>query len=397
MENKRWNEEKLRAERKKAAADFPCFEMPDHKETLQYLKKLPDNRICASKLEAAGKSGTTLIQSAADGDIITAVLDKDLGCIAVKDLRKVIERLEVPVQGVPQSPWVKIHCEVVCASGGTSIAGGGISYNTPFESSISLEESMLDWQYCDRVVGLYNEMGISVDREMSAPPSFILIPPSMTNAVSITEALMAAEQGVRNITIAHRQYGSLIQDVAAIKALKEQLEEYFAFFGFNGINLRTAMHQPRSEFHGSGQEYRAEACYGAMAATLAAVNKVHMEASSVDEAKIILNMIYGQSLPVSREVETEISIIKAETKCIINKVLEEGKGDLAAGVIEAFEKGIMDIPAAPAKFCLGQMTAGRDPRGAIRYLDFAGVPLSDELMAYNTGKLKERDKTERRI
>jgi len=397
MENKRWNEEKLMAERKKVADEFPRFVTEDHEETLKYLRKLPESRICALKLKAAGESGTTLLQSEADGDVITAVLDKDLGRITAEDLKKVTERIEVPIQGVPKSPYAKIHCEVFCASGVTCIAGGGVSYNTPYESNMSLVESLSDWQYCDRLVGLYNEMGIPVNREMSVPPSVILIPPSMSNAVSIIEALMAAEQGVRNITIAQRQYGSLIQDVAAIKALKEQLEEYLPYFGYKGICLSTAMHQLNSEFHGSGQGVRAAACYGAMTASLGIVDKVHIDTSCVDEAKIILNMLFGQSLPVSKEVETEISIIKAETKCIINKVLEEGRGDLATGVIKAFEKGIMDMTAAPAGFCLGQMAAGRDAGGAVRYLDSAGVPLSDELIAYNERKIKERDKTERRI
>ncbi|MHC1720014.1 MAG: methylaspartate mutase subunit E [Clostridiaceae bacterium] len=397
MENKKWTEERLRAERKKVADEFPHFGAADHEEAMKCLRKLPENRSCAFKLGAAVSSGTTLLQSEAGGDILTAAFDRDFSFITAEGLRKMLERIEVPVQGVPQSPHTKIQCEVICASGGTSIAGGGISYNTPYESSISLEESLLDWQYCDRLVGFYNEMGIQINREMSVPPSSILIPPSMSNAVAIIEALMSAEQGVRNITIAQRQYGNLIQDVAAIKALKEQLEEYFSYFGYKDICISTAMRQLNSEFHANGQEAAAAACYGAAAASLAVVNKVHIEASCVDEAKIILNMLFGQSLPMSKEVETEISITKAETKCIINKVLEKGMGDLAAGVMIAFEKGIMDIPAAPAEFCLGQMTSGRDARGAVRYMDSARVPLSDELKGYNVRKLRERDKAERGI
>ena len=42
----------------------------------------------------------------------------------------------------------------------------------------------------------------------------------MSNAVAIVEALLAAEQGVKNITVGYGQCGNLIQDVAAYKSVR---------------------------------------------------------------------------------------------------------------------------------------------------------------------------------
>jgi len=109
-----------------------------------------------------------------------------------------------------------------------------------------------------------------------------------------------------------------------------------------------------------------------------------------------LNMLQGQRLPMSKELETEMAIIKAETKCIIDKLLELGNGDLAVGTVKGFESGIVDVPFAPSKFNSGIMMPARDNNGAVRYLNFGNLPFTEELKNYNTKKLSERAKYENR-
>lgn len=48
------------------------------------------------------------------------------------------------------------------ASGFTSYEGGGISYNIPYAKRVTLEKSIRDWQYCDRLMGMYEEHGIAL-------------------------------------------------------------------------------------------------------------------------------------------------------------------------------------------------------------------------------------------
>ncbi|NMM61492.1 methylaspartate mutase subunit E, partial [Clostridium sp. P21] len=75
---------------------------------------------------------------------------------------------------------------------------------------------------------------------------------------------------------------------------------------------------------------------------------------------------------------------------------ELGNGDLAVGTVKGFDAGIVDIPFAPSKFNAGKMMPARDNNGAVRYLNFGNLPLTEELKAFNTRKLEERGKFEGR-
>ena len=78
-----------------------------------------------------------------------------------------------------------------------------------------MERTIRDWQYVDRLTGLYEEMGVSINREPYGPLTGTLVPPCISHAAAIIEALLAAEQGVKNIPVGYGQCGNLVQDVAA--------------------------------------------------------------------------------------------------------------------------------------------------------------------------------------
>src|SRR3712207_9155039 len=78
---------------------------------------------------------------------------------------------------------------------------------------------------CDRLVGFYEEQGVHINREPFGPLTGTLVPPSMSNAVAITETLLAAEQGVKNITVGYGECGNMVQDIAALRSLEEQANE----------------------------------------------------------------------------------------------------------------------------------------------------------------------------
>ena len=87
--------------------------------------------------------------------------------------------------------------------------GGAISYNLPYAKNVSVHDSILYWQYCDRLVGYYGDRGITINREPFGL-NRTLVPPCITN-VRNSEALLAAEQGVKNITVGYGMGGNLIQ------------------------------------------------------------------------------------------------------------------------------------------------------------------------------------------
>ena len=112
--------------------------------------------------------------------------------------------------------------------------------------------------------------------------------------------------------------------------------------------------------------------------------------------KQLINMLGDQELSNTSHVVQEMMIISAETRCIVDKVFELGEGDLAVGVVRAFQAGVIDIPFAPSKYNAGKMLPARDNQGAIRILNPAGVPLSKELKDFNREKIEERAQFEKR-
>ena len=328
----------------------------------------------------------------------------------VKGCREVYESIKNPIQARHGTPDARLLSEIITASGWTSNEGGGISYNIPYAKSVSMERTIRDWQYCDRLTGWYQEQGIELNREPFGPLTGTLVPPSISNTVAILEALLAAEQGVKNITVGYGQCGNIIQDVAAIRALEEQTEEYLKKFGYNDVFVTTVFHQWMGGFPADEAKAFGVISLGAATAAMAGATKVivktphealgipTMEANAqgIRDTKMTLNMLRGQRMPMSKELEMEIKIIKAETKCMLDSVYEVGKGDFARGTVEAFKLGIVDIPFAPSKYNAGKMMPARDNQGAVRYLMPGNLPFTQDLIDFNKEKLMERGRFENR-
>ena len=71
----------------------------------------------------------------------------------------------------------------------------------------------------------------------------------MSNAVAIIEALLAAEQGVRNVTVGYGQCGNLVQDVAALRVLEELTEEYLDRYGYSDVVVTSVLHRWMVDSH----------------------------------------------------------------------------------------------------------------------------------------------------
>ena len=112
----------------------------------------------------------------------------------VSNCRKVIESVNTPVQVRHGTPDARLLTEITYAGGFTSYEGGGISYNLPYCKDVPMERTITDWQYVDRLTGYYEELGVSINREPYGPLTGTLVPPCISHAVAIIEALLAAEQ-----------------------------------------------------------------------------------------------------------------------------------------------------------------------------------------------------------
>ena len=272
-----------------------------------------------------------------------------------------------------------------------------------------MERTIRDWQYVDRLTGLYEEMGVSINREPYGPLTGTLVPPCISHAAAIIEALLAAEQGVKNITVGYGQCGNLRQDVAAIQTLQELTDEYLNKYGYHDVAVTTVLHQWMGGFPADEAKAFGVISTGSLIAALSKATKVivktpheavgipTMEANAegLRCTKQVINR-YADQILASDKVEEEKEIIRMETRCIVDKCFELGKGDIAVGICRAVEAGVLDIPFAPCRANAGLMLPCRDNNGAIRILNVGNLPFTQELKDFHAEKIAERAKAENR-
>jgi methylaspartate mutase, E subunit len=457
LKNLKLSNDDFFAERKEVLDQWPTGKAVNFEETVSYQTAIPKERRFGEKMAKAVKDGVTLIQPRAgvalytehikllqyletegEADLLPSTIDSytrlnrykeaEIGIEKSKEsgrsmlngfpavnygvgiCRTVTSSLKSPVQVRHGTPDARLLTEIAIAGGFTSYEGGGISYNIPYSKNHSIEKTIAYWQYTDRLIGLYEEAGVSINREPFGPLTGTLVPPCISNTVAVIESLLAATQGVKDLTVGYGQCGNLIQDVAAIRSLSRVTREYLDKFGFNDVRVTTVFHQWMGGFPQDESKSFAVISWGAAAAVLARATKVIVktphEAMGVPtkEANVaglratrqLTSMLKDQSFVDIPAVIAESEIIEAEMKCILDKVEELGHGDYAIGTVRAFEAGVIDIPFAPSKYNAGKIMPARDNSGAVRFLDVGNIPFSDDLKAFHREKLNQRAAYENR-
>ena len=456
IQNKRIPDGEFDRLRKEVLMQWPTGKDVDLQEAVAYHKAMPASRNFSRKLLDAKRDGRTLVQPRAgvpvveehiklmqylqdhgEADLLPSTIDSytrqnryeeaengiaesiRLGRAmlngfpavnhGVAKCRQVIESVHVPMQVRHGTPDARLLTEIAYAGGFTSYEGGGISYNLPYCKNIPMERTIRDWQYVDRLTGLYEEMGVSINREPYGPLTGTLVPPCISHAAAIIEALLAAEQGVKNITVGYGQCGNLVQDIAAIRTLEELTDEYLHKYGYTDVQVTTVLHQWMGGFPEDEAKAFGVISSGSLIAALSKATKVivktpheavgipTMEANAqgLRCTKQVVNMMADQTFQ-SAGLEAEKEIIRQETRCIVDKCFELGNGDIAVGVCRGVEAGVLDVPFAPCRANAGLMLPCRDNDGAVRILNPGNLPFTKELKDFHMAKIQERAQAEKR-
>ncbi len=456
IQNKRISDEEFKQLRQEVLNQWPTGKDVDLEEAVAYHKSMPECRNFSKKLLDAKRNHRTLIQPRAgvpvveehiklmqyledfgEADLLPSTIDSYTrqnryeeaengiheslrleramlnGFPAVNHgvakCRMVVESVNVPMQVRHGTPDARLLTEITYAGGFTSYEGGGISYNLPYCKNIPMERTIRDWQYVDRLTGLYEEMGVSINREPYGPLTGTLVPPCVSHSVAIIEALLAAEQGVKNITVGYGQCGNLVQDIAAIRTLEELTDEYLEKYGYGDVQVTTVLHQWMGGFPADEAKAFGVIASGSLIAALSKATKVivktpheavgipTMEANAegLRCTKQVVNMLADQTFRDKR-LDEEKEIIKLETRAIVDKCFELGNGDIAVGVCRGVEAGVLDVPFAPCRYNAGKMLPCRDNDGAVRILDIGNLPFSKELMDFHKSKIEQRAAAEKR-
>lgn len=456
IQNKRIPDGEFNSLRQEVLAQWPTGKDVNLEEAIAYHKSMPEKRNFSKKLLDAKRENRTLVQPRAgvpvveehiklmqyleqygEADLLPSTIDSYTrqnryeeaengisesirlnramlnGFPAVNHgvakCRQVVESVNVPMQVRHGTPDARLLTEITYAGGFTSYEGGGISYNLPYCKNIPMERTIRDWQYVDRLTGLYEEMGVSINREPYGPLTGTLVPPCISHAAAIIEALLAAEQGVKNITVGYGQCGNLVQDIAAIRSLQELTDEYLVKYGYSDVEVTTVLHQWMGGFPADEAKAFGVISSGSLIAALSKATKVivktpheavgipTMEANAegLRCTKQVVNMLADQTFRDVR-LEEEKEIIRQETRAIVDKCFELGNGDIAVGVCRGVEAGVLDVPFAPCRFNAGLMLPCRDNDGAVRILNPGNLPFSKDLLDFHKAKIEERAATEKR-
>ncbi|MCL2392770.1 MAG: methylaspartate mutase subunit E [Oscillospiraceae bacterium] len=455
--NKKIGEAEFMASRGEVLAQWPTGAGVNLDIAADFHRSLPKEKIFSLKLKAAKERGETLIQPRAgvalvsehielltylqdhgEADLLPTTIDsytrqnrykeaadgieesvkqgKSMlnGFPAVNhgvdSCRMLVESLNLPLQIRHGTPDARLLTEISYAGGFTSYEGGGISYNIPYGKNVALETTIRDWQYVDRLTGLYEEMGISINREPFGPLTGTLVPPCISHSVAIIESLLAAEQGVKNITVGYGQCGNLTQDVAAIRTLEELTEAYLKEYGYEDVVVTTVLHQWMGGFPQDEAKAFGVISWGSAAGALAKATKIIVKtpheamgiptkeanAQGLRCTKQLISMLADQRLE-NPDISEEKAIIAAETRCIMDKCFELGEGDIARGAVRAFQSGVIDVPFAPSRFNAGKMLPARDNNGAVRIFAPGAIPLSKDLLDFHAQKIEQRAQSEKRV
>jgi len=328
----------------------------------------------------------------------------------VRECRKMIERLAIPVMMLPGTPIVRTIAEVAFASGFTGLLGGAISDTLRFTKTLTLSEGISYYQYVDRLVSLYGEKGVDIHREHTSFLTGTLVPPGLAIAVFVLDCLLAAKQGVTQYSTGMGQNLCMFQDIAALQVSPRICSEYLNKSGYTDVIVPVGSHHWMGAFpQGEGESFSIIAL-GTLIALLG--NATHITTKTPQEAfgipsmqanaeglrcsRKIIQMLRKYQLPQDPAVEREKEIIEAEARCIIDKVLELGDGDPSMGAIRSAEAGILDIPWAPNIHIANKVMPARDHQGAVRYLDPGNLPLPAEIKSFHKECLRQRALNEKR-
>lgn len=453
----RIRKEEFLREREKVLASWPTGKEVNLEEAISYQKKIPESKRFSLAMEEAKRRKTLLTQPRAgvalpeehirllkyleregEADLLPTTIDAytrqnryteaqdgiEKSLAAGKSLlngfpavnhgvnvcRQVTEAVGKPVQVRHGTPDARLLAEISFAGGFTSFEGGGISYNIPYAKKVPLEQSLQYWKYVDALVGYYEEEGIRINREPFGPLTGTLVPPCISHAVGILEGLFALAQGVKSITLGYGQGGNLIQDVAAVRTLRQLAEEYFTSEGFTDYHLTIVFHQWMGGFPEDEAKAFAVIGWGTVAAVFSGAEKVIVKspheafgiptkeanAEGLRATRQLIHMLTDQSMPESSELARESEMLREEVKAILDAVWKLGEQNWEAGTIRAFQSGVLDVPFAPSQFNLGKILPARDNDGYIRILQPGNVPLGKRILDYHRERLEERARVEGR-
>lgn len=449
----RWDDARFDDERATVLATWPTGAEVDLDEAVAFHKRQPELCNVARKRAWAKQTGNVLIQPLAgvttlaghielmqylqdtgEADILPSQIDSQTRTLqfaaaqeklkdseaqgkellngfpivnhGVFNTRKVVEAVKVPIEMRIGTVTPQLAAEVAFAAGMSSMTAGPIYYNVHYSRDASFASAISNWQYVFRLIGRYREKGVPIGLQIHGIGNSTPFPNTLLGACCVLEVLIAAAQGARSFSLDARFMGSMVQDVAAVRAIRAVAEDWVKRFGYDDAVITI----DRKNWSGRYPEDVARAygliCYNAVSGMLAGCNEfiansvqegvgIPLKEANADTLRAIrqvIGLMRGQNAMLDNAaVEQEIGFMKLEMNAILEAVLDAGHGDPALGTVLAFASGMLDIPFAASRQCKGEVMVARDNEGAVRYLDAGHVPVPAEVLRHHRACLDRRE------
>ena len=306
--------------------------------------------------------------------------------------RELYTDIDKPISLRHGTPDARLLAEVAIASGIAEIEGGGICYCLPYSEGFPLDRCLLYWQYVDRICALYSTEEFPIHRESFGPLSATLVPPAIAVTVQIVEALLAAEQGVKSFAVSFGQTGSLIQDIATAKVLKDLTRRYLDDFGFADVRSYLVYHQWMGQFPHQAEKAAALIAGSGLVASVISADKVvvktvdealgvpraEINAEAVDTVRYMLRTFACAAPVTSPLIEREAALVESEVRSILGAIFDISGDVFWESVFRAFQLGYLDVPFSPHADNANKLISMRDSNRSIRIVERGNVPISEE-------------------
>ncbi len=327
----------------------------------------------------------------------------------VAGIEEILNAIETPFQIRAGSPDHRLVYEIGIAGGTSSVEGGFLCYLYPYDKRTSPVANLKNWKYVDKLTGIYQQQGITVNREYFGPLTTSLIEPSLAIAINVVQAILTAKAGGVCVSLGLAEQGNRIQDIAAIRALDKVGRAWLTKYGFPKVTVSTVFHQYMAAFPNNLEKARelivASSTTGALARSTKFMIKTPVESIHIptrhDNAEALRLTKAGvakagDTKPEWSLVETEMAMIEREANIILGEIEKLGLGSMARGAIKAFQNGLLDVPFSPSLYNRNEIITARDCDGAVRFVNPELLPFDDQIIEYHKEKIHRRMVMERR-
>ena len=327
----------------------------------------------------------------------------------VEDARRVMQSTKVPISFNSTDEDGRLASEIALAAGWNACSTRSLQEVIAHCKNIPLEEEIRINQYEARLAGIYTERGVP-QCPWNASNLTGYDSAGYRSFVCVSEALLAAEQGVKYQYIEHGLNMNMIQDIAMIRVTEKLCYEYSRRFGYNDVEFFTGGFPFLGAWPARAEEANAMIAWNAVITIMGGFPGVILKcqdeafatptkesmAMSVRLARHLITLMGTQKIAESPALKLEEEMIEKEVRAIMEKCLEAGDSDMAIGMCKGVEAGWVDTMLTPWKYNKGKVMVVRDAENAVRYLDSGNVPIPKEVKEYHKEKLAQRSKREGR-